>query len=215
MLKLQRFTFNPFDENTYVIWCDNKKEAAVVDPGCFDKSEEAELADFINANELKVRYLLNTHCHIDHVLGNRFIIETFKPEYYVPERDLILLEHFQKQCEMVGINADQPPIPGKFITEDLEIKIGDVPVKFLFTPGHTPGEYCFYFDSDKICITGDVLFNGSIGRTDLLGGNYATLMNSIKTKLLSLDDEVIIFPGHGADSKIGVERTENPFLKSA
>jgi hydroxyacylglutathione hydrolase len=214
MINLQKFTFNPFAENTYVMWCNNTNEAAIVDPGCFDDNEESALAGFIRANNLNVKYLLNTHCHIDHVLGNKFVYQTYHPEYYIPEKDIILLENFQRQCEMVGINVSPPPLPEKFITEDLEIKIGDTPIKFLFTPGHTPGEYCFYLESDKKCITGDVLFNGSIGRTDLFGGNYPTLINSIKTKLLTLDDEVIIYPGHGEDSKIGIERAGNPFLQA-
>jgi hydroxyacylglutathione hydrolase len=214
MINLQKFTFNPFAENTYVVWCNNANEAAIVDPGCFDHNEESELAGFIRNNNLKVKYLLNTHCHIDHVLGNKFVYQTYQPEYYVPEKDIILLEHFERQCEMVGINVSPPPLPEKFITEDLEIKVGDTSIKFLFTPGHTPGEYCIYFESDKKCITGDVLFNGSIGRTDLFGGNYPTLINSIKTKLLTLDDDVIIYPGHGEDSKIGIERSGNPFLQA-
>lgn len=214
MLKLQKFTFNPFAENTYIIWCDDKKEAAVVDPGCFDKNEENELKDFISKNNLQVSFLLNTHCHIDHVLGNSFIKEEFDPEYYAPEKDVILLEHFKQQCEMVGIKAKKPPLPEKFITEDLDLKIGNVKTNFLFTPGHTPGEYCFYFEKDNKCITGDVLFNGSIGRTDLWGGNYDTLITSIKTKLLPLDNEVVIYPGHGEASNIGIEKRSNPFLQS-
>ena len=213
MLKIQKFVFNPFAENTYLAWCDNKKEAAVVDPGCFNKNEESVIRDFIKNNNLSLKYLLNTHCHIDHILGNNFIKKTFSPEYYVPEKDVILLEHFQKQCEAVGIEAVKPPIPEKFISEDLELKIGDIAIKFLFTPGHTPGEYCFFFENEKKCFTGDVLFKGSIGRTDLWGGNYETLMDSIKTKLMSLDDEVVIYPGHGEDSKIGIERRSNPFLQ--
>jgi glyoxylase-like metal-dependent hydrolase (beta-lactamase superfamily II) len=214
MLKIQKFTFNPFTENTYLVWCDEKNEAAVVDPGCFDQNEEAVLKTFIDKSNLIVKYLLNTHCHIDHVLGNNFIKETFNPEYFVPEKDIVLLEYFQKQCETVGIKAAKPQIPDKFITEDLNIEIGNIQVKFLFTPGHTPGEFCFYFESEKKCITGDVLFKGSIGRTDLWGGDFNTLMDSIKTKLLSLDDDVVIYPGHGEDSSIGIERSGNPFLKS-
>ena len=214
MLKIQKFTFNPFAENTYVVWCDEKKEAAIIDPGCFDKNEEDELRNFINKNALNVRYLLNTHCHIDHVLGNSFINKTYNPEYYAPEKDIVLLEHFEEQCKAVGINAVKPPIPEKFVTEDLQIKIGEFPVKFLFTPGHTRGEYCFYFDKQEKCITGDVLFRGSIGRTDLWGGNLDTLMDSIRTKLLPLGDNTVIYPGHGEDSDIGTERKNNPFLQS-
>ncbi len=214
MLKIQKFTFNTFDENTYIAWCDEKKEAAIIDPGCSDKNEETELSNFIENNKLKTKYLLNTHCHIDHVLGNNFVKNSFNVEYYVPEKDAILLEQFQKQCEAVGMQVEQPPLPEKYITEDLQIYIGDIQIKFLFTPGHTPGEFCFYFSKEKKCITGDVLFKGSIGRTDLWGGNYETLMKSIKTKLLVLHDDVVIYPGHGDKSSIGIERETNPFLQS-
>ena len=214
MLKIHKFTFNQFAENTYVAWCDETKDAAVIDPGCFDKTEQRQLENFIDENLLKVKYLLNTHCHIDHVLGNKFVIDRFNPEYYVPEKDMILLQHFAKQCEAVGMEAEQPPLPEKYITEELNIKIGNVPIKFLFTPGHTAGEYCFYFETEKKCITGDVLFQNSIGRTDLFGGDFQTLIGSIGTKLLTLDDEVIIYPGHGSESTIGNERNENPFLQN-
>lgn len=213
MLKIQKFTFNPFAENTYIAWCDETKNAAVIDPGTFDKNEEQQLTDFIEKNNLTIKYLLNTHCHIDHVLGNKFVKDTYHPEYYVPEKDLILLQHFQKQCEAVGIEVEPPPMPEKYITEVTNIKIGDIPVKFLFTPGHTPGEFCFYFETEKKCFTGDVLFHSSIGRTDLFGGDYQTLIESIKTKLLTLGDDVIIYPGHGSESTIGNERSGNPFLQ--
>ncbi len=213
MLKIQKFTFNPFAENTYVVWCSETKEAAIIDPGCFDKTEQDQLENFIDVNHLSVKYLLNTHCHIDHVLGNKFVMDSFNPDYYIPEKDVILLQHFTKQCETLGIEAEQPPLPEKYITDETSVKIGKVPVTFLFTPGHTPGEYCFYFEAEKKCITGDVLFRSSIGRTDLFGGDYRTLIESIKTKLLTLEDEVIIYPGHGSESTIGIERITNPFLQ--
>lgn len=214
MLNIQKFTFNPFAENTYLAWCSETKECAVIDPGCFDENEQLILEEYVYKNNLIVKYLLNTHCHIDHVLGNNFVIDTYNPEYLVPENDLLLLEHFQRQCDSVNISAEQPKLTNKFITEELSLFVGSYPLKFLFTPGHTQGEYCIYFEKEKKCITGDVLFQNSIGRTDLWGGDYETLMASIKNKLLILPDDVAIYPGHGPGSTVGNERRCNPFIKN-
>jgi len=212
MLVFKKFVFNAFAENSYIIWCSESKEAAVIDPGCSNNDEENEFATYIKRNELNIKYLINTHCHIDHVLGNSFVLKTYNPEYLIPEKDLILLEHFEKQCEAVGYKVDPPPLAENFITEETKIKIGEITPQFLFTPGHTPGENCIYFESEKKCLTGDVLFQQSIGRTDLWGGDYETLINSIRSKLLPLNDDVIIYPGHGYESTIGEERNHNPFL---
>lgn len=212
MLKIKKFVFNLFAENTYVAWCDQTNECAVIDPGCYNESERNELKEFIGKYNLSVKYLLNTHCHIDHVLGNSFIKDLYEPEYLVPEKDKVLLENFSHQRAMIKMEVADPPIPEKFIDETTELKLGEIVLRFLFTPGHTPGEVCIYFSKEKICITGDVLFQGSIGRTDLWGGDFDTLMNSIETRLLSLDDDVKIYPGHGASSTIGEERKFNPFL---
>lgn len=212
MLQIKRFVFNHFQENTYLAWCDETKECAVIDPGCYHDAEKKELTNFIEKYNLSVKYLLNTHCHIDHVLGNAFIKDLYEPKYLVPEKDKIMLENFGHQTTMVKMEVEPPPIPEEFIDENTELELGEIKVRFLFTPGHTEGEVCIYFKEEKICITGDVLFQGSIGRTDLWGGDYETLMNSIETKLMTLDDDVIIYPGHGARSTIGEERKLNPFL---
>lgn len=212
MIKLEVFTFNAFSENTIVIWDDDKKEAAVIDPGTSTAGEEKILSEFISSEKLKIKYLINTHCHIDHILGCRFIKEKYKPLYYAPEQDIPLLKNAGQQAAMFGINIEQPPDPDKFITEETELFLGNAKLEFLFTPGHTPGEYCIYLENEKICITGDVLFNESIGRTDLWGGDYDTLLNSIENKLLSLPDDVVIYPGHGESSTIGYEKQNNPFL---
>jgi glyoxylase-like metal-dependent hydrolase (beta-lactamase superfamily II) len=213
MLKIKNFMFNLFQENTYIVWCNETNECAIIDPGCSNESENSVLKNFVEGNNLTVKYLLNTHCHIDHVLGNKFVKDLYNPDYLVPEKDKILLEHFDRQTEMIKIDIENPPIPEKFIDESTEIKIGKLIPQFLFTPGHTPGEVCIYFNTEKVCITGDVLFKRSIGRSDLWGGDYATLLNSIENELMTLEDDVIIYPGHGNSSTIGDERKYNPFLK--
>lgn len=214
MLKIKSFEFNPFNENTYVIWDVETKQAAVIDPGCYDDFEQDEIKSFIEQEKLNLVLLLNTHCHIDHILGVSFIKETFNTKYLVPKKDLPLLQNASAQGQMFGFEIDNLPEPDEFISEEKIIKIGNEELKPLFTPGHTAGEYCFYSEKNKICITGDVLFHQSIGRTDLWGGNYDTLIESIKNKLLTLPDETKIFPGHGIESTIGIERKQNPFLQN-
>lgn len=213
MLQLKKFTFNMFAENTFIIWDDTTKEAAVVDPGCSNKSEEYELENFIIKNNLQVKYLINTHCHIDHIFGCDFIKNKFNPIYLAPEKDLPLLQNAKMQSQMVGIQFSISSAPDQYLTEQTKIKLGNSDLIFLFTPGHTAGEFCILLPDIKSCITGDVLFYDSIGRTDLWGGDYDTLLTSIKDKLLALPDETKIYPGHGDDSTIGRERKANPFLR--
>lgn len=210
---IQKFIFSPFQENTYVIWDEITKETCIIDPGCFTDSEEEELKKFIKSNQLSVKYLINTHCHIDHIFGNSFVKNEFNPIYIAPKEDVPLLEMAIAQGKQFGIEVKPSPLPDDFIEELESIKIGGVRLKFLFTPGHTPGEYCIYIPSENICITGDVLFRESIGRTDLWRGNFETIINSIKTKLLTLPDETTIYPGHGSTSTIGYEKEHNSFLQ--
>ena len=212
MLKIKIFTFNLFSENTFVLWDDETQETAIIDPGTSSNEEENILSNFVSDEKLRVKYLINTHCHIDHILGCKYVKEKYKPIYFAPEKDLPLLEHAQQQALMFNISPENPPKPDEFITEQLELFLGKVKMNFLFTPGHTPGEFCIYFEKEKICIVGDVLFNESIGRTDLWGGDYDTLLKSIETKLLTLPDDVVIYSGHGESSTIGNEKQNNPFL---
>jgi len=212
MLVIKSFVFNFFTENTFVVWDEVSKESAVIDPGCSKKEEEEKLEQYITGNELNVKYLLNTHCHVDHIWGCKFVKERFNPIYYAPELDLPLLDNVHVQASAFGLEIEDPPRPDKYLNEDEQLTLGDSAIEFLFTPGHTAGEYCFYFKKEAFCITGDVLFNNNIGRTDLWGGDYNTLLNSIKTKLFTLPENVVIYPGHGNISKIGVEKSGNPFL---
>lgn len=212
-MKIKIFVFSPFQENTIVIWDETTKESCIIDPGCFTDAEEDELKNFINSNKLLVKYLINTHCHIDHIFGNSFVKNEFNPIYIAPKEDVPLLEMAIEQGKQFGIEVKPSPLPDGFIEESESVKIGDVELKFLFTPGHTPGEYCIYIPSENICITGDVLFRESIGRTDLWRGNFETIIYSIKTKLLTLPDETTIYPGHGGTSTIGYEKERNSFLQ--
>ena len=213
MIKLQKYTFNPFQENTYIVWDEKTKESIIVDPGCFNEIEENEIVTFISDHSLIVKYLINTHCHIDHVLGNKFIKEKYSCKFYAPELDIPLLENVVDQANMFGIEINPSPLPDEYITEELKLKIGNSYLNFLFTPGHTPGEYCIIFDNEKLCISGDVLFLEGIGRTDLWGGNYETLLQSIRNKLFTLKDEFLVYPGHGDKTTISYEKEHNPYLK--
>jgi hydroxyacylglutathione hydrolase len=212
MMVVKKFIFNPFDENTYLVWDEKSSEAMVVDPGCSTPEEEKELSDFIEDRKLKIKYLFNTHCHIDHILGINYIKEKYKVNFYAPEADLPLLQHADKQAEAFGLEIDPVSLPDVYINEFTHTSIGETAPRFIFTPGHSPGEYCIYFEKEGILLAGDVLFRRSIGRTDLWGGNFNQLIDSIKNKLFVLPDEVIVYSGHGDNTTIGEEKTENPFI---
>ncbi len=212
MIKVQKFTFNPFFENTFLIIDDASTDAIIVDPGCYNQEEEQVLSEFILSNGLRLKYLINTHCHLDHIFGCQFIKENYDTLYLAPEEDLPLLKNAVMQAEMFGVEIKKPPLPDKFLSENLVITLNKSDIKFIFTPGHTPGEYCLYLEKEKILISGDVLFKESIGRTDLWGGDYDTLINSINEKLLTLPDDVLVYPGHGDETTLGYEKMYNPFL---
>ena len=214
MIQIKKFTFNLFSENTFVLWDDESLESAIVDPGCSDSSEENELENFITDNNLKVKYLINTHCHIDHILGCEFVKNKYNPAYYAPELDIPLLQNAKMQASFVGMDFSISILPDEYLTENKNLYLGKSELSFLFTPGHTPGEFCIYINDIKSCISGDVLFFDSIGRTDLWGGNYDTLMKSINEKLLTLPDDTKIYPGHGESSTISREKNLNPFLNN-
>jgi glyoxylase-like metal-dependent hydrolase (beta-lactamase superfamily II) len=213
MLNLKRFLFSPFDENTYVIWDEATLTSAVVDPGCQDESEENELSDFIDSMLLKIKYLINTHCHIDHIFGNVYVIKKYRPRFIIPEADLELLKMAPIQGKMFGVKVNISPAPDEFLEEDKPIELGESKLTCLFTPGHTPGEFCLYSEEAKLCLSGDVLFYEGIGRTDLWGGSLPVLLKSIKEKLFVLPEDTVIYPGHGEKSTIGHEINYNPFLR--
>lgn len=210
-MKIHVFTFNAYSENTYLL-CNDEGECAIVDPGCYTKPEQIELDDYIIKNKLKPVLLLNTHCHIDHVLGNRFVCEKYNllPQYSVEE--VPVLRAVTVYAPNQGFRYNESPLAEKYLKEGEDIKLGSVSLKVIFTPGHSPGSLSFYHSESNQLIAGDVLFANSIGRTDLPGGDYQTLINSIQQKLMILPDETIVYAGHGPKTTIGKERKSNPFL---
>lgn len=215
MLKIKTFVFNIFVENTYVVFDDNSKETMIIDAGCYDEYEFSTLIKFIEDNQLKLKYLVNTHCHLDHILGNLKLKEKFAdvPLLY-PQEDEFLVDTLPKQMEAFGLEAIKSIKADKYISEDLVLSLGHYQMKFIFTPGHTPGEYCIYFESEKILFSGDVLFKENIGRWDLWGGNRDTLISSIINKLLILPDDVVVYPGHGEKTTIGHEKLHNLYFSN-
>ena len=211
MIQISSFAFNPFQENTYVLY-DETKESIIIDPGCYTPLEQAELSTFIENEGLKPVRLILTHCHIDHNLGCKYISERYKLVSEANKIEMPVFQNAERAAAIFGIRLEKPPAPGKFIDEKDVIKFGNSSLEILFTPGHSPGSLCFYNNEQKFVIGGDVLFHGSIGRTDLPGGNFDTLISSIKEKLFSLDDDVTVYPGHGQETTIGFEKANNPFL---
>ncbi|MBS1765372.1 MAG: MBL fold metallo-hydrolase [Bacteroidetes bacterium] len=210
-MQIQKFTFNPFDENTYVVY-DNTNECIIIDPGCYMPEEKEALLSFIKDQQLKPVMLVNTHCHVDHIFGNKLIYDTFglKPVFH--RNELVLLEAAGEYSKQWGIFPEPSPTAEKYIDEGDIISFGNTSFELLFTPGHSPGSLCLYHAAEKIIISGDVLFQMSIGRYDLPGGNEQTLLESIRTKLLVLPADVKVMPGHGPTTTIGFEKMYNPFL---
>ncbi len=211
MVKVVTFTFNPFQENTYLLH-DETKECIIFDPGCSNAAEKQELVSYIEKNDLKPVRLINTHCHLDHIFGNGFIASKYGLSLEIHKGELPVLAHAPKSAAMFGISVEPSPEPTNFIEEGDIITFGNAELKAILTPGHSPASLSFYCEADKFIIAGDVLFHGSIGRTDLPGGNFDTLINSIKTKLLVLPDDTKVYPGHMQATTIGFEKKHNPFL---
>lgn len=211
MIQIHAFTFNALEENTYVLY-DETGACVIIDPGCYDKNEKQELTSFIEANKLQVKYLLNTHCHIDHVLGNAFVKRTYEVDLYIHKADEPVLRAVQTYATSYGFVQYEPTEADHFLNEGDTVTFGNSSLEILFVPGHAPGHVAFYNKEQQFCISGDVLFHRSIGRTDLPGGNFNTLIRSIQTKLFPLGDQVMVYPGHGESTTIGEEKKYNPFL---
>ncbi len=211
MISIKSFAFGPFQENTYILF-DETKECVIIDPGCYDSTERAALANYIDNNKLKPVKLLNTHCHLDHVFGNGFIAEKYNLKLEINKFDKPVLDALMMTAKMYGLNAEPSPEPSIYLNEGDKITFGTSTLEILFTPGHSPGSITFYDTTQKFMIVGDVLFNGSIGRTDLPGGDFQTLISSIKNKLFPLGDDYNVYNGHGSSTTIGFERKSNPFL---
>lgn len=211
MLKIKLFTFNPFQENTYVLY-DQNGAAAIVDPGCYESEERELLRSFILEENLSPQLLLNTHCHIDHVLGNAWVKRTFDVPLLIHDKDIAVLNSVKIYAPNYGFHQYEPTEPDGYLSTDQEIKIGDQTLEVRYVPGHAPGHVIFYHFESGTCIAGDTLFRESIGRTDLPGGDHELLLEKIESELFSLPDETVVYPGHGPVTTIGFEKINNPFV---
>jgi hydroxyacylglutathione hydrolase len=211
MATVQSFVNNPYQENTYLLF-DETGECVIIDPGMYTAAEQNAVVAFIRDNNLKPVLLLNTHCHIDHVLGNKFVFEQYglKPQFHEGESEV--LAAVVAYAPAMGFRYDPSPLPDTFLPETGTVEFGNTQLQLIFAPGHSPAHLCFYDTAANILIGGDVLFRNSIGRTDLPGGNYSTLIKSIEEKLFLLPDDCIVYPGHGPETTIGYEKQTNPYL---
>lgn len=211
-MTIKTFTFNPFQENTFIVY-DETNEAIVIDAGCLEQYEKDELKNYIDNNKLILKRVINTHLHLDHQFGNKFLFDTYGllPEACI--EDEFLLANVVDQARSFGFPVtEEAQALGAYITESQEIKFGNSSFTTFHVPGHSPGSMAFYSEKEGALIAGDVLFKGSIGRTDLPRGDYATLINSITKKLLPLPDTTTVYCGHGPSTTIGYEKKNNPFL---
>lgn len=213
-MKVSRFVFNMFGENTYVLWDPASRQAAVVDPGMIDAQERSAIDGFLEREHLTVKYLINTHSHLDHVFGNAHIASRYGASLSGHPADDNLMGALSSQAAMFGIRK---PVESVERTVDLHdgdtLTLGDEEIRVLEVPGHSPGSIALYCPASGFVVTGDALFPGSVGRTDLPGGDHATLIGSIREKLLTLPDDTVVLSGHGGETTIGRERAANPFLR--
>lgn len=211
MLTVKGFVFSPIAENTYVLY-NEAGECCIIDPGCYYSNERNELKDFIYESQLQPKYLLNTHCHLDHVFGNKFINETYGLIPYIHPNEKQMMKLAGVSAIMYNLPFDNYEGDVNYLTENDVVRLGDDLLNVIEAPGHSPGHICFYCEAQGFVIGGDVLFRESIGRTDLPGGNHAVLIQNIREKLFVLPEQVVVYSGHGPETTIGHEIRNNPFL---
>lgn len=212
-MRVSRFTFNMFGVNTYILWDDYSREAMIIDPGMIDDKEREIIDGFITSNKLNPSHLVNTHMHIDHSFGISYIAEKYGLRLECNHADQFLAERLKEQARMFGlpISIDELEISIGLNDGDI-LKIGNEEVQILQVPGHSPGSIVIYAPESSFLISGDVLFNSSIGRTDLPGGSYNQLISAINNKLMTLPDDTTVYPGHGPETTIGHEKRYNPYI---
>lgn len=212
-MKIKKFEFNPFPVNTYIVWDEDTHECIVIDAGCYYPKEKETLSEYIRDNALTVKHLLATHLHLDHNFGNTFASHEFGIPLEADKADEFLLAGMREQAAMFGMELPDSPVSiGRYIKNKDTFTFGKHTLHAISVPGHSPGSLVFYEPDERVAFAGDVLFRGSIGRTDLPGGSYVQLINGIKQKLLVLPDDTIIYPGHGPKTTIGYEKENNPYF---
>lgn len=210
MIRVHCFTFNALRENTYIL-ADETKACIIIDPGCYEQHEKEKLKQFIKEQGLEVKLLLNTHCHVDHVLGNHFVKNLYQVPLLISQLELPVLRAVAAYAPIYGFHEYEVCEPDQFISEKDTIHFGTSSLQVLFVPGHSIGHLAFYSKENGFCVSGDVLFRQSIGRTDLPGGNYDTLMDSIFNTMYLLPDDTVIYSGHDQETTIGYEKKYNHF----
>ncbi|MDR0714986.1 MAG: MBL fold metallo-hydrolase [Bacteroidales bacterium] len=208
---LQTFVFNPYEVNTYIL-SDDTGNSVIIDPACCSPAEQAVLTGYFRQNGLTATWLINTHGHFDHIIGNAFVHNTWRPKCAAHRDDLFLMENAYRQGEIFGFPVEQPAVPDVFLKGGDELRLDNQSIKILHIPGHSPGSIALYLPDEKKVFAGDVLFNGSIGRSDLPGGDFDLLISGITRHLLTLPPDTIVYPGHGPETSIGQEMLHNPFL---
>jgi len=210
-MKIYKLVFSPIQVNTYVL-TDESGDSTIIDCGCYDQNEFNELNDLIRDKKLNPVLLLNTHCHLDHIFGNRFMLEKYNLRSFCHKDDDNNRKSSLNHAKMFGLAMEPPPEPAGYLNDGQKVSFGQNELIAIHVPGHAPGSLAFYSEKDRVVFTGDALFAGSIGRTDLPGGNYETLINSIKNKLFSLPAETTVYPGHGESTSIADEIETNPYF---
>ncbi len=212
MLNVNFFTFNAFEENTYII-TNEKKQCWIIDPGMYQEDEKQAVYSYISDKQLQPQAIINTHAHLDHIFGVKSLMDKYGIPFSLHEQEQEVLKMARGSAVMFGFEFGDIPTPTSFIKEGTTLQLGDDTLQVFLTPGHSPGSLSFYYPKGNWVISGDVLFSGSIGRTDLPGGNLNTLLTSIRTHLFPLPAETIVLSGHGPATTIGEEKKHNPFLK--
>ena len=213
-MTLHHLVFNPYEVNTYIVAAADG-QCAIIDPACCSPGEQATLKKFITDKGLRPIWLINTHGHFDHVIGNAFVCKTWQVKTAAHSGDLFLMEIAYKQGEIFGFSVEQPPTPAVCFEDGQIIDFDDVSLQIRHIPGHSPGSIVLYSSAQNWVIVGDVMFRGSIGRTDLPGGNFDLLISGIEAKLLSLPPDTEVYTGHGPKTSIGREKKYNPYLKKS
>lgn len=211
MIKLKRFTFNPLEVNTYLLY-NNARECVIVDPACSNEEERTRLKAYIDQQELTPVMLINTHCHYDHISGNAFVYESWGLAPMIHKEGLSIMHSATEQALFLGFEPAESPNPIQFLQDNEIVKLGDEEIEIRYTPGHADGSICLVLHKEKYLLSGDVLFAESVGRTDLPTGSMEVLQKTIREKLLSLDDAFVVYPGHGPETTIGTEKIVNPYL---
>ncbi|MFN5260274.1 MAG: MBL fold metallo-hydrolase [Bacteroidota bacterium] len=213
-MKLQSFCFNPLQENTYLIWCEHTLHCAIVDAGMYDSSEHKQLQDFIETNNLKPTHLLGTHAHIDHIFGNWWVKQIYDLPYYLHPADVVMIDRSETMAALWNLKYTPSPLPTNDLSHGDVIAIGASELQVRFVPGHAPGHVIFVDEVGSQAIVGDTVFRGSIGRTDLPGGNHEQLLQNIEAQIFSLQEQYVLHSGHGSSTTVGYEKANNPFFQS-